>query len=267
MERQLKTVALKRDGNIATVVLNRPERRNGLNEQMFGELISALEEVAGDDGVRVVILTGAGRDFSVGADLGTGPGREVLLEEQDAEQVRRGLRHSHRVVELLTHMEKPTIAMVNGVAAGGGFDWALACDMRIAADSARFRSFTQIGLVPGQAGAFFMVHLMGYARACQMLFTADILNAQQALEAGLVNQVVPLNDLEKETLELARRMANQAPIALRLGKLLLRKALEMSMDTSLEICAIAQTICITSKDAQEAIQAFREKRQPVYQGK
>ncbi len=199
--------------------------------------------------------------------MGTGEGREVILEERDAEKVRRGLRHSHKVVELLTRMEKPSIAMVNGIAAGGGFDWALACDMRIASDTARFRSFTQIGLVPGQAGAFFMVHLMGYAKACQMLFSADILNAQQALESGLVNKVVPEAQLEAETMELARRMAKQAPIALRLGKVLLRKALEMSLDTSLEICAAVQTICISSKDSQEAIQAFREKRQPVYQGR
>ena len=267
MERQLNTIVLKREGGIATVVLNRPQRRNAMNEQMWEELIPALGELADDDGVRVVILTGAGRHFSVGADMGTGEGREAILEERDAERVRRGLRHSHKVVELLTRMEKPTIAMVNGTAAGGGFDWALACDLRIAADTARFRSFTQIGLVPGQAGAFFMVHLMGYARACQMLFSADILNAQQALEAGLVNQVVPEAELETETMELALRMAKQAPIALRLGKLLLRKALEMSVDTSLEICAIAQTICISSKDSQEAIQAFREKRQPVYQGR
>jgi 2-(1,2-epoxy-1,2-dihydrophenyl)acetyl-CoA isomerase len=189
------------------------------------------------------------------------------LEERDAEKVRRGLRHSHKIVDLLTRMEKPSIAMVNGIAAGGGFDWALSCDVRIAAESARFRSFTQIGLVPGQAGAFFMVHLMGYAKACQMLFTADILNAKQALDAGLVNTVVPDSELEAETMDVARRMSKQAPIALRLGKLLLRKGLEMSLDTSLEICAIAQTICISSQDSQEAIKAFREKRQPVYQGK
>jgi 2-(1,2-epoxy-1,2-dihydrophenyl)acetyl-CoA isomerase len=108
---------------------------------------------------------------------------------------------------------------------------------------------------------------MGYAKACQMLFTADILNAKQALHAGLVNTVVTDSELEAETMDVARRMAKQAPIALRLGKLLLRKGLEMSLDTSLEICAIAQTICISSQDSQEAIQAFREKRQPVYQGK
>ncbi|MDP6347360.1 MAG: enoyl-CoA hydratase/isomerase family protein [Dehalococcoidia bacterium] len=267
MERKYNTVMLKKDDGIATVVMNRPERRNGLNEEMFEELISALEEAAGDDSTRVVILTGAGRHFSVGADMGTGPGREAILEERDAEKVRRGLRHSHKIVDLLTRMEKPSIAMVNGIAAGGGFDWALSCDVRIAAESARFRSFTQIGLVPGQAGAFFMVHLMGYAKACQMLFTADILNAKQALDAGLVNTVVPDSELEAETMDVARRMSKQAPIALRLGKLLLRKGLEMSLDTSLEICAIAQTICISSQDSQEAIKAFREKRQPVYQGK
>lgn len=267
MEHNLKTVAVKKENGIATVMLNRPERRNALNEQMFEELIPVLAEVAGDDGVRVVVFTGAGRDFSVGADLGTGEGRERILEEPDAEAIRRGLKHSQDVVRLLHGMEKPTIAMVNGTAAGGGFDWALACDMRIASEHARFRSFTQIGLIPGQAGAWFMVHQMGYAKACQMLFTADIISAQDAERMGLVNRVVPHGELEKETYELARRMAQQAPIALRLGKLLLRKAVAMDLDTALEIAAAIQPICINSKDAKEAIRAFREKRQPVFQGK
>lgn len=267
MERKLNTVILKMEDGIATVMMSRPQRRNALNEEMFGELVPVLAEVARDDGVRVVVFTGAGRDFSVGADLGTGEGRERILEEPDAEAIRRGLLRSQDVVRHLHGMEKPTIAMVNGTAAGGGFDWALACDIRIASEHARFRSFTQVGLIPGQAGAWFMFHLMGYAKACQMLFTADIINAQDALQMGLVNKVVPHDRLEPETYDMARRMAAQAPIALRLDKLLLRKAPEMSLDTALEIAAAVQPICINSGDTKEAIRAFREKRQPVFKGK
>lgn len=262
-----ETILLQKEEGIATITLNRPERRNGMNEQMWTELMVALDDVAGDDEVRVVILTGAGRDFSVGADLGRGEGREKLLEETSAEGIRRGLRESQGVVRRLNGMEKPTIAMINGVAAGGGFDWAMACDLRIASEEARFRSFTQIGLVPGQAGAWFMARMMGYPRAAEMIFTADILDARQAEQVGLLNRVVPAQDLEGETRAVARRIAGNSPLALRLAKLLLRKALETDLDTALEMATIAAPICLSSQDHHEAITAFREKRTPTFKGR
>jgi len=264
---EFTTIKVQKEEGIAVVTLNRPHRRNALNEKMWEELSIALRDVAEDDGVRVMVLTGAGEAFSVGADLGRDEEREKILEEPSAEEIRRGLKRSHDVVRLLAEMEKPTIAMVNGVAAGGGFDWALACDIRIGSERARFRSYTQIGLIPGQGGAWLMVRAMGYPKAAEMMFTADIIDAREAERIGLLNRLVPAERLEEETLAMARRIAQNPPVAIRVGKLLLRKALEMSLDTSLEVAALSQPVCIFSEDHKEALNAFREKRQPRFTGR
>jgi len=262
-----QTILVKQEDTIATITLNRPQRRNGINEEMMEELVAALHQVSQDDGARVVVLTGAGPDFCVGADVGRGATRERVLEETSAEAIRRALRRAQAIPRMLHDMEKPTIAMVNGVAAGGGMDFAMACDIRLGTPRTRFRSFTQIGLIPGMAGAWFMVQVLGYPRAAEMLFSAKIMDAQEALATGLLNRVVAEEELEKETYALAREIARQSPLVLRLGKTLLRQAQQVDLATALETAAGFQPICITSQDHKEARQAFLEKRQPVFQGK
>ena len=262
-----QTIQVKQEDSVATIMLNRPQRRNGINEEMMDELVSALHQVSQDDSARVVVLTGAGREFCVGADVGRGATRERLLDETSAETIRRRLRLGQAIPRMLHDMEKPTIAMVNGVAAGGGMDFALACDIRIGTPRTRFRSFTQIGLLPGMGGAWFMVQTLGYAKAAEMLFSARIMDAQEALATGLLNRVVPEEELERETYALAREISRQSPLVLRLGKNLLRQAQQADLAAALEAVAGFQPICMTSQDHKEARQAFLEKRQPVFQGK
>lgn len=266
---QFQTITLKKQDGIATITLNRPERLNAMNEQMCQDLVDALQDVAADDSARVLVLTGAGRAFCAGADLTTGPDREKVLDETSPETIRRELRRvPQETVRRLQRLEKPTIAMVNGPAVGAGFDWALACDIRIGSPKARFRvAFTTVGLVANMGSAWFLPRLVGIGKAAELLLTGDFVEAQEAEKLGILNRVVPADELEKETYAFASRLARGAPIALRLNKLLLYRGLEVDLDTSLEMSSTMQTICITSKDHKEGVAAFREKREPRYTGR
>jgi 2-(1,2-epoxy-1,2-dihydrophenyl)acetyl-CoA isomerase len=262
---EFKTLILKREEGIATIILNRPERLNAINSEMISELNHALEEVARDEQVRVVILTGAGRAFSAGADL-----KEVeSLSEVTPEDKRRHLEGgAQEVVRRLQRMGKPTIAMVNGAAAGAGFDWALACDIRIGAETARFRAaYTIIGLIPGAGATWLLSRIVGPNRTAEIIFTGDFVEAKEAERIGILNRIFPVEELEKETMALARRIASNPPIALRLDKQLLYKGLEVDLDTALGMAAAFQTICLASEDHKEAVAAFKEKRQPLFKGR
>ena len=261
MEKHVRTVILKKEGGIATIVLNRPERRNAVTDQMTEEMIAVLRDIAADDAIKVVILTGAGDDFCVGADL---PGVEdfTFKKSRQGEDTRRYLRWQQQVVYALYTLEKPTIAMINGVAAGGGFDWALACDIRVGSEKARFRSYMQIGLIPGQGGAWLMFHHMGYAKACEMMFTGDIVGAQEAERMGLLNRVVPAEALEAETMNLARRIAENSAPAIRHAKMLLRHAAQVDFMAALEEASLSQPIVSATDETAEVSRRFLEKRKP-----
>lgn len=260
---EYSTILVKKEEGIATVTLNRPHRRNAINDRMLEEFSDALVQLNQDDGIKVVILTGTGADFCVGGDVKGDADAATVLDEADPETSRRHYYLASHVTYLLATIDKPTIAMINGVAAGGGFDWAVACDLRIASEKARFRSYMQIGLIP-EEGAWFMTRLMGYGRAAEMFFTADIWDVNKAERAGLLNRVVPPENLERETMEIARRIASNSPTAVRLGKLLLRKSLELGLQTTLDMGFALSAVCTTSRDFKEGIVAFREKRQPRY---
>lgn len=262
-----RTVLLKQEESTASIILNRPDRRNALDEDMMDELMEALHRVSEDDTIRVVVLAGAGPHFCVGADLGKGDTRERVLEETRPEVIRQAMLRAQAIPRTLHTMAKPTIASIRGAAAGAGMDIALACDIRLGSPSTRFRSFTQIGLIPGSGGAYFMARAMGYAKAAEMLFSAKIIDAQEALATGLLNRLIPEEELDRDTSTLAREIAAQPPLVLRLGKILLRQACHVNLETAFEIAAAYQPICVTSLDHKEARQAFLEKRQPHFQGK
>ncbi len=265
-----ETIILEKKEGIAIITLNRPKKLNALTPQMNQELISALDDVDTDDEMRVLVITGAGRGFCAGADIGGmagGAGRETGTS--GAEQIRQGLIQSAgKIIPRIQKLQKPTIAMVNGAAVGGGFDITLACDLRVGSENARFmNAFVRIGLFPGWGGTWFYPRVMGLGKALEFLFTGDFMEAKEAERLGVLNRLVPADELEKETMSLARKIANGPPIAIKLMKLQVYKGLAMDLETALQMAAACETITLTSEDHREGVTAFREKRQATYQGR
>ncbi len=261
-----ETLLLEKNEGIAVLTLNRPERMNALNPKMSEEFVQALQEVNQDDEARVLVVTGAGKAFCTGADVGGMSAEE--RKPKGAEEIRRGFRNIQAIILGLHRLEKPTIAMINGAAVGGGFDLACSCDLRTGSEHARFMvAFTRIGLFPGWGGTWLYPRIIGVPKAAEMLFTGDFMEAKEAERYGLLNRLIPAADLEKETMSLARRIADGPPIAIRLAKMQLYKGLEMDLETALQVAAACETITLTSEDHKEGVAAFREKRRPQYKGK
>ena len=266
-----ENILLTNDEGIAKLTLNRPERLNAVGPAMAQEILAALAEVDGNEEARVLVFTGAGRGFCAGADVGgmTGGTREGMGTARNAEEMRR--YHSRVVGKIgitLQKMQKPTIAMVNGIAVGGGFDVALACDLRVGSKNARFRNaFVKIGLFPGWGGTWLYPRVMGLPKALEYLYTGDFLDAEEAEKIGVLNKLVAPEDLEKETMALARKIAQGPPIALRLMKLQAYKGMQMDLETAVEMAAACESITLNSEDHKEGVAAFREKRDPRFQGR
>ena len=255
---------------IATLTLNRPERRNALNDVMQDEIGDAIEEVENDDSVRVLIVTGAGRVFCAGGDLeqlrgGSEPGTWVT---DNVDDIRRAFRRTQRFMLALQRLEKPVIAKINGAAVGAGFDLACGCDIRIGTPRARFMvAYVRIGLFPGFGGTWLYPRMLGsIGKAAEMLFTGDFLEAEEAHRLGFLNQLVSEEELDTATWEMARKIANGPPIAIRLSKLMLYQGLDFDLETAMKMAAAAETITLTSRDHAEGTAAFRESRPPNYEG-
>ncbi|MEM7405317.1 MAG: enoyl-CoA hydratase [Pseudomonadota bacterium] len=250
--------------HVATLTLNRPEKLNAFTSDMLQGLVAALDECDARDEVRAVILTGAGRGFCSGGDIG-GMG---------AEQDNRPHITKHRIAseiqafpKRLARFEKPIMAAVNGPAAGGGMDLALACDFRVAGASARFaETYGKIGLLPGGGGAYFLPRIVGKGRALELLLTAEFINAETALEIGLVNHVFPDDELMAEATRIATRIASMPPLSMRLIKRTVNEGLESDMAASLDLVSSHIAITRSGPDHAEAIAAFKEKRAGEYVG-
>ncbi|CAN5858635.1 2-(1,2-epoxy-1,2-dihydrophenyl)acetyl-CoA isomerase PaaG [soil metagenome] len=249
------------DGGVLTLTLNRPDALNSFTIAMKEELLAALKGAARDRAVRVVVLTGGGRAFSAGQDLKERQGADVA-------DLGTELRARYNpLIMAMRHLEKPIIGAINGVAAGAGCSVALACDLRIAADNASFiEVFGRVGLVPDTGSSWFLPRLIGYARAAEMVFTTEPVDAAGAERIGLVNRVVPADQLMTETGALASRLAAAAPLALALAKRGLNRALESSLEEALEYEAQLQAIAGRSADHHEGVAAFVEKRRPEFEG-
>ncbi|MBT5882394.1 MAG: enoyl-CoA hydratase [Rhodospirillaceae bacterium] len=250
--------------DIATLTMNRPEKLNAFTSEMLYGMVAALDECEGRDDVRAVILTGAGRGFSSGGDIG-GMGEEHdsrphITKTRIWEEIQAFPKRAAR-------FEKPLLAAVNGAAIGGGMDLALACDIRIAGESARFaETYAKIGLLPGGGGAYFLPRLVGKARALELLWTADFIDAATALEIGLVNHVYPDDELLAETTKLAKRIAAMPPLSIRLIKRTVNQSLETDMATAFDLVSSHIAIARAGHDHPEAIKAFRKKRPGKYEG-
>lgn len=249
-----KSVLVTNEEKITTIALNRPETYNALSMEMREELLDALTGAAQDDGTRVVVITGKGNAFCAGGDINTMKKDFVPGEE------RVRLRNTQRILRAITDMDKLVIAAVNGQALGAGCNLALACDLVVAAEDAKFgQTFGLFGLVPDMGGMYFLPRLVGLQKAKELVFTWRILKACEAAQMGMVNRVVPLENLYAEVKELAGRLADGPFLANALTKSIINKSLYSTLDQVLEDEACAQDMCFLSQDFKEAVQAFLKK--------
>jgi enoyl-CoA hydratase/carnithine racemase len=242
-----------RDG-IAVLTLN------AFTLEMIDEWYEVVARLADDDEVRVFVLTGAGKAFCAGGDLDTLSEKHTALSRK-----RHIFNRIQRIARAMDDLDKPTIAAVNGAAAGAGMDMALMCDMRIAARSARFgEAYINVGLVPGDGGCFYLPRLVGPAKALELLLSGDFIDAEEAERVGVVNRVVDDEALMDETLAFAAKLASKSPVASRMTKRAVYQSLRTDLRTSLDLISSHFGVVAVAEDAAEAMAAFREKRPPVF---
>jgi 2-(1,2-epoxy-1,2-dihydrophenyl)acetyl-CoA isomerase len=248
------------DDGVVTLTLNRPEKLNAFAGHMRRDLAEALEHASSDPEARVVVIRGAGRAFSTGADVSR---MSELMEGGDVEEFKRLLGAGRRVLTAIRQMLKPVIAAVNGPAYGAGFNLALACDMRLAAESATFsQSFVKVGLHPDWGGSFFLPRAVPSNIACEMFFLGEAIDARRALELGLVNRVYPDAQLADETRKLAARLAAAPHTSIAAAKRAVYMSERESLERMLQYETEAQLQCFQSREARERVRAFLERRAP-----
>jgi len=250
---------------VATITLHRPERMNAFGGRMRQDLVEILEAVKADAGARVVVITGAGKAFCTGGDLREfADGAVQALSKQPTNE----RPPMCKAVLAIHEMEKPVIASVNGVAAGGGCNLALACDIRIASETARFAQvFTRRGLHPDWGGIYFLPRLVGYAKAAELIMSGEIVDAEQALRIGLVNRVVAAGELRFATEEMAGRIARNAPLPIAFAKRGLQRFGHWDLAQALDYEVQVLEMLRKSRDVAEGIAAFLEKRDPHFEGR
>ncbi|HLI08462.1 MAG TPA: enoyl-CoA hydratase-related protein [Ktedonobacteraceae bacterium] len=264
MKTVFETLLISQDGGVLTITMNRPEVLNAVNDVMLDEMGEVLEEAGGAGEVRCVVITGAGRAFGAGADL---RGFAQLHGSGEPIKVSEHLQKYHRIVRAIRTLPKPVIAAVRGVAAGASCNLALACDLRIAADDARFlEAFARIGLIPDAGGGFFLPRLVGFGKAMEMAMLADEVSGPEAERIGLVNKCVPLDEFEAATQALARRLAKGPTRAYGLIKELMNSSIQSDLETTLRLEGALQDIAIATADHREGVAAFLQKRPANYTG-
>lgn len=260
-----ETVKYEKHNQVARITLNRPHRMNAVSDQMVSELLAVIESIDGDSQVKVVVLSGAGEAFCSGADLKGSEEQYRLLDETNLETIRQTTRHRiQRVTFGIHRLDIPTIAMVNGAAMGAGFDWSLACDLRIGCEKARFRTGTGVGLLHGTGGTWLLPRVVGLPKALEIFFTGRIIEAEEAEKLGILNKLVTASALESETMEVADQIARGPSLQIRLHKLQIHRGLNMDLAMALEFAATAIPISITSAEFKEGLAAFRQKRTPRF---
>jgi 2-(1,2-epoxy-1,2-dihydrophenyl)acetyl-CoA isomerase len=259
-------IAVDRDGAVARITLNRPDKLNALTQVMSDELVDAFTRAGEDDGVRAVLLTGAGRGFCAGQDLSE---FRDATGEAGPRDIKEHLRHAyHKLIPIMVEIPKPVVCAVNGVAAGAGLSLAVACDVRIAGEAARFtQAFVKIGLVPDSGGTWLLSRVVGPAKALELSITGEMVDADSALRIDLVSRVVATDALEKEALDYASTLAAMPTAAIGEAKALFRNAPASTLQEALDAEADAQQRMGSTHDFTEGVTAFGEKREPRFQGR
>ena len=260
----------EKDGHIVTLTMNRPDERNPLGMEGDGDNFAEAAERINDDGeVRCAILTGAAKAFSAGGNLKAMRDREGPFGASPLDMRDKAYRKNiHRIVRSLWNIEVPTIGAINGPAIGLGNDVGCTCDIRIAADTAKFgATFLKVGLIPGDGGAWLLPRVIGWSNASRLFFTGDVVDAETAKSWGLVSDIVPADTLMDEANKLASRIAEQPPQTLRMTKQLMRDGMNSTFDTIMEMSAAMQVIVQNTDDHLEAVNAFFDKRKPEFKGR
>jgi enoyl-CoA hydratase/carnithine racemase len=259
-----KHIILSEREGIFTIMLNRPEKLNAFIGHMRRDLAEALEHAGSDRAIRVVIITGAGRAFCAGGDVSF---MAELMQRGDSEEFARILGAGRRVITAIRQMTKPVVAAVNGPASGAGCNLAFACDLRVASTNAAFsQSFLKVGLHPDWGGTYFLPRLVTPAKACEMFFLGESIDAEEALRLGIVNRVVAPEQLEEATQQFAESLRVAPPIAVAAAKQAVYMSEKADLDEMLRYETVAQLRCFESEDGHEGVRAFLEKREPKFTG-
>jgi enoyl-CoA hydratase len=255
-----QNILIETRNRIATLTINRPEKRNALNQSTRDEILQALDELQATDN-RVLVITGAGdKAFVAGADIGEFEGRTALTQ--------RDVMKLRRIFDSVEEYPKPVIAMINGFCLGGGMELALACDIRIAADSARLgQPEINLGIIPGGGGTQRLTRLVGEGKAMELILTGDLIDAAEAKSLGLVNDVAPAAELRQRVAALAVKIAEKSPVALRMAKEAVKSAARMNLREGLERETDLFCLTFSSEDKAEGVRAFFEKRKAEYKGR
>ncbi len=259
----MSLILFEQNGPIAKITLNKPEQLNAINPEMGDELKALIPQINQNKEVRVVILTGAGKAFSAGGNL------QFILDRTQAgpDQNKKDMIEFYSKFLSVRNLEVPTIAMINGPAIGAGFCVALACDLRIASENSKMgANFAKLGLSSGMGALYFITKLLGPAGAADLLFTGRTLEAKEAKELGIINQICPIDNLEKVTLDFAAQIAANAPIALKIMKRGIQKAVIADLNEVFDYESSGQAQCFNTADLKEGITAIQEKRNPLFKG-
>ncbi|MGD9588163.1 MAG: enoyl-CoA hydratase/isomerase family protein [Pyrinomonadaceae bacterium] len=258
---EFETITVERVDRVAILTINRPEKLNALNSTVHREGVAALDELREDDNVRVVVITGTGeKAFIAGADISEFEGKTPVTQ--------RATFHQRTLFNSIDVFPKPVIAMVNGFCLGGGNELALACDLRVCSENARFsQPEINLGITPGGGGTQRLTRLIGEGRSMEICLTGEMIDAETAYRFGLVNHVHPAGELREKTLELAAKIADKAPIALQLVKEAVKFASRSNLDEGLRREVDLFAVCFSTEDKVEGVSAFLEKRKPEFKGK
>jgi 2-(1,2-epoxy-1,2-dihydrophenyl)acetyl-CoA isomerase len=265
---EYREIVCNSQNRIVTITLNRPNKLNAYSEVMVHELLYSLATARDDEEVRAVIITGAGRGFCSGGDIGTDFQYPARYRGHRMESMLEMRENMHQLVTFLRRFDKPTIAAINGPAVAGGLTLALCCDFRIAAKSARLGDTSlKFALIPDEGGAYLFPMYMGLEKALKMSLFSEVYSAHEAKELGLVTEVVPDDELMPTAIEWAERLAEGPPIALRVTKRMMYKQQTMDLENALEDAALGTMVVNYCQDVKEGIAAFHEKRKPKFEGR